>query len=168
MEHTGCEPFVHSITIASACNAVYRSLFLKPNEIAIIPHHGYIHDNQSGIGHCWLQWEAQRRKVHIQHAFNGGELKVCGLKIDGVDDNRVLYQMHGYFWHGHDKCFSDRSCINPVNGMSMEDLYQRTMQHSKRLRSNGYTLVEKWECEFRQDIKDKPELKQLYSEYKPY
>ena len=166
LQHTGCEPFVSSITIASACNEVYRSLFLKPKEIAIIPQHGYVHDNQSGIGHCWLEWEARHRQVRIQHAFNGGELTRCGIKIDGVDDNGVLYQFHGCFWHGH--CFKDRDCINPVNGMSMNDLYQRTLQRSDRLRSNGYTLVEKFECEFREEIKQNPELKEIFDAYQPY
>ena len=95
LEHTGCEPFLNAITIASACNEVYRSLFLKPNEIAIIPQHGYVTDNQSAIAHCWLEWESQQSHVHIQHAFNGGELRRCGIKIDGVDENGVLYQFHG-------------------------------------------------------------------------
>ena len=167
LEHTGCEPFLSAITIASACNQVYWSLFLKPNEIAIIPQHGYVQDNQSGIGHCWLEWEARNRQVHIQHAFNGGELTRCGLKIDGVDEHGVLYQLHGCFWHGH-TCYTDRDCINPVNGISMDDLYQRTMQHSERLRSNGYTLIEKWECEFREEIKHNPVLAEIYESFQPY
>ena len=168
LEHTGCEPFVSAITIASACNQVYRSLFLKTDEIAIIPQHGYIHDNQSGIGHCWLQWEASRRQVHIQHAFNGGELTRCGIKVDGIDEHGVLYQFSGCFWHGCLSCFKDRDCINPVNGLSMNDLYQRTMHQSDRLKSKGYTLVEKRECEFREEIKQNPALKEVFEAYQPY
>ena len=95
LEHTKCEPFLSAVTIASACNEVYRSLFLQPEEVAIIPTHGYVKDNQSAIAHAWLEWEAKQRKVTIQHAFNGGELRRGGVKIDGVDEHGVLYQFHG-------------------------------------------------------------------------
>jgi hypothetical protein len=35
------EVFLQSVTIASACNKVLRSLFLKPNTIGLIPKGGY-------------------------------------------------------------------------------------------------------------------------------
>lgn len=169
LEHTkGCEPFLNSITIASACNQVYRSLFLKPEEIAIIPQQGYFPDNQSAIAACWLESESQRRNVNIRHAFNGGEVTRCGLKVDGVDERGNIFQFNGCFWHGHDKCYEDRNTINPVNGMSMHDLYQRTLAHTRRLINAGYTVIEKWECEFRKEMKEDPELREAYIKYKPY
>ena len=40
------EPFTSSITIASACNLVYLTLFLKPEQIAIISPHGCAPDQK--------------------------------------------------------------------------------------------------------------------------
>ena len=37
----GLDPFLHSFTIAAACNKVYRHRFLKPNTIGIVPPGGY-------------------------------------------------------------------------------------------------------------------------------
>ena len=37
----GIDPFEKCITIASACNLVFRSLFLEHENIGIIPPHGY-------------------------------------------------------------------------------------------------------------------------------
>ena len=35
------DPFGHCITIASLCNLIFRTMFLKKESIAIIPHVGY-------------------------------------------------------------------------------------------------------------------------------
>ena len=167
LKHTQCEPFLKAITIASACNQVYRSLFLKNKEIGIIPHHGYVKDNQSAIAHCWLEFESYRNQVAIQHAFNGGELMRCGIKVDGVDERGVIYQFHGCFWHGCIQCYPKRDCFNPVNGMTMDDLYQRTLNHSERLRRR-YTVIEMWECEFKKSIKENPNLEEMYASFIPF
>jgi len=41
MEKTTVDPFERSLTIASACNIVFRKLFLKKNMIGIVPKHNY-------------------------------------------------------------------------------------------------------------------------------
>lgn len=38
---TGIDPYAVSITIASACNYVFRKLFLKPHTIGLMPPGGY-------------------------------------------------------------------------------------------------------------------------------
>ena len=38
---TGIDPITEAITIASACNRVYRTHFLEPNVIGLIPPGGY-------------------------------------------------------------------------------------------------------------------------------
>lgn len=50
LEQCNVDPFMESVTIASACNLVFRRNFLKPNTIGIIPKKGYrLVDNQSAI-----------------------------------------------------------------------------------------------------------------------
>ena len=170
LEHTqDIEPFTTSVTIASACNKVYRSLYLKPEEIAVIPTHGYNYDKQSVIALCWMDWMAQQNQVHIRHAFNGGEVVLNGHKCDGFDEqNDVIYQFHGCFFHGCEKDYPNRSTVNPVNGQTMEDLRQQTRLVTKRLRANNHTVIEKWECDFKADILSNPDLQQFYESYKPY
>lgn len=40
-DEEGIDPFAHCITIASACNLVFRNLFLEEQSIGIIPPQGY-------------------------------------------------------------------------------------------------------------------------------
>ena len=91
MEHTDIDPFHKSFTIASACNRVYRTLFLKDHQIGIIPPQGYSRDNQSTIALVWLDWMAKRQGVNMRHAYNGGEAVIAGLKVHSCNTvNSVL------------------------------------------------------------------------------
>ena len=168
MQHaSNIDPFQDSITIASACNRVYRHLFLKEEEIAVIPAHGYSSGNQSVIAGCWLSYLCKSEGVHIQHKFNGGEVRVEGRLVDGLGEN-VVYQFHGCFWHGCPICYPQRTTVNCVNGCRMSELYERTRVFTARLKEKGYRVIEKWECEFRNDIKNDVELNDFYQLYKPY
>ena len=89
----GVEPFVNAVTIASACNRVYRTRFLEPEQIAVIPPNGYSNDNQSVIALCWLDWLARTQNLTIQHAFQGGEAVVDGKKVDGLDQHGTVYEV---------------------------------------------------------------------------
>lgn len=60
-------PYTEAVTIASACNRVFRRNFLKHNTVGIIPWNGYrLCDNQSRIGLQWLVWqEFIRGRSHL-------------------------------------------------------------------------------------------------------
>ena len=77
----GIEPFASTITIASACNLVYRSLFLQEEQIALIPPQGYYMGKQSSIALTWLTMEADRTAMSIRHAGNEGELLIEGYRV---------------------------------------------------------------------------------------
>ena len=169
MENTNnMEPFTTSITIASACNNVYRTLFLQDEEIAIIPSHGYNPDKQSVIAMCWLHWMEQTLNVKIKNAFSGGESILGGIKVDGLDTEGTIYQFQGCFWHGCERCYENQNTINPVNGQTMRDLRQKTRRTTERLRDRGYTVLEQWECDFRKEIKENEALGDFFAEYEPY
>ena len=54
-------PFEHCITIASLCNLIFRTMFLKKETIAIIPHVGYRKKaNQSVVAYCWLSCHTKK------------------------------------------------------------------------------------------------------------
>jgi hypothetical protein len=80
----GIDPFAKCITIASACNLVFRSLFLEHESIGIIPPHGYRPEaKQSTIAYQWLSYLAHRDNINIQHGRNKGEMQIGRYKVDG-------------------------------------------------------------------------------------
>ena len=130
---TSLEPFSNCITIASACNLVFRHNFLKEDRIAIIPPQGYHpNDKYSIIALKWLELIKAETGAHIKHARNGGEQRLSvgstTVKVDGWDlDRRIAYEFHGCFFHGCMDCY-ERSTINPLTGLTMQELYENTME----------------------------------------
>jgi hypothetical protein len=75
--HGGIDPFQKCITIASACNLVFRTKFLPPDTIGIIPAQGYRHEEKHSIKAMqWIKYLSTTEGVHIQHARNGGEKEI--------------------------------------------------------------------------------------------
>ena len=110
---TDIDPFKSCLTIASACNLVFRTNFLKENSTAILPSHGY-HPKikQSNMALKWLSYIAEKDDIHIQHKRNGGEKSVGRYSLDGYDEEtNTAYEFHGCFWHG-------KFCLNKVNQVS--------------------------------------------------
>lgn len=53
------DPFVESVTIASACNKFYRMHHMPIDRIGVVPHGGYRKgERQSIIALKWLKWIA--------------------------------------------------------------------------------------------------------------
>ena len=159
----GVDPFRKCITIASACNLVFRRNFLKHDTIGIIPAHGYRPiEKHSSKALAWIKYYAHVHKVEVQHARNGGERRVDNYKLDGyyetVAGERVALEFEGCLWHGCPKCYS-KDTINPVNGLTMAELYQQTLDKLKYLHSKGYMVVTKWECQFEDDMKTSEDIK---------
>ena len=126
---TTIDPFMDGITIASVCNLVYRTLFLKKDTIGIIPRNNYCRKgNQSSLGLGYLQWlSAERGYDDLAHIGNCGEAMICGSPVDGYSPSRnLVIQVHGCFWHACSKCYPDGKQVNPVNGSQMKELRERT------------------------------------------
>ena len=98
MEHTdNIDHFNKSFTIASACNKVYRTMFLQPNQIGIITPQGYGTNNQSTIVLCCLDWITKQEGCNIQHTFNSWEQRFKGVKVDGLAEDGTVFEFHGCF-----------------------------------------------------------------------
>ncbi|MCP4474189.1 MAG: hypothetical protein GY821_06410 [Gammaproteobacteria bacterium] len=83
-EMTGVDCFAVGTTIASVCMHVYRKLFLKHDQIALVPYKGYRRkEQQSIIAVKWLKWIVHKEGHEIRHALNGGEIRVGNHKLDG-------------------------------------------------------------------------------------
>lgn len=153
--YKGIDPFKHSVTLASACNLVYRSLFLQNATIALIPPQGYHpKKNYSKKALQWLHYESVKRGCHIQHAINGGEVKIGGHYVDGwCEETKTVFMYQGCRFHGC-PCQGKNKCS--VTQKSMASLYQQTLRTMHDLTTiPGITVVEMWEHEFDKMIANK-------------
>jgi hypothetical protein len=82
----------------------------------------------------WIKYISITEGIRIQHARNGGEKEIGPYKVDGYYENENVQQcvleFNGKFWHRCLHCYN-ASTVNPVNGMTMRDLYQRTMEKNR-------------------------------------
>ena len=92
----------------------------------------------------WWRKEDRRERVDGYHECENGV--------------KTVFEYHGCFWHGCIKCFS-RHTVNPVNQMTMADLYQRTLEKKHYLESLGFTYISIWKCEFDREILDNLDVK---------
>ena len=146
------DPFQY-ITLPSLCMAIFRSKYLKPFTIGV-----FDPDFKDQYSKSSIAWLKSFENENIQHALNGGEVKICGDKVDGFDkETNTVYQYHGCFWHGCPRCYSEDT-VNNVKRKKMEDLYEMTKERSNQLRNGNYNLVETWECVWKKSS--------LYKDYK--
>jgi hypothetical protein len=143
-------------TIAAKTMLFFRYRFLKENMIGVIPQNGYQgFRNQSHEGMVWLLLQEHENYPGLQHARSAhGEHVVCGFPVDGfhAPSNTVL-QFHGCFYHGCRNCYTNGMFTNNVNGESFETLRTQTLRRTQKLRQSGYTVIEKWSCQFSEDEK---------------
>ena len=167
--NVGFNPMVHCVTIASACNLYWRREHLEPDCIAVEPLQGWrgAQVNQSKAAFQWLYFrESQIPKDgacpdRIRHARNGGEQRVMAggdsYFVDGFDPmTNTVYEFHGCLWHGCRRCYPrERDIKTSVNAdRTLNEVYTATCVKMQTLRSEGYTVVEMWECEWRQLLGD--------------
>jgi hypothetical protein len=96
--HRDIDPFQECITIASVCNLVFRTKFLRPDTIGIIPAQGYRQEEKHSIKAMqWIKYLSTTEGVHIQHARNGGERKL-DLNLCLIT-SRIEYSLH---WHAYE------------------------------------------------------------------
>ena len=104
---------------------------------------------------------ANKEGIYIRHAVNEGEKVIGPYKVDGyyeTSNEKVVLEFHGDYWHGNPKCYAANT-MNKVAGITMGDLYQRTIEKRKFIESLGFTYVEMWETDFDKEVKNDAEMK---------
>ena len=171
---TSVDPFRH-ITIASACNQVYRKLDMPEETIAVIPSEGYA--NRNNPSHCATEWLCRLQRSYpenpIRHSRNGREIEVVvagghRYQLDGVfidhrnpkdfDKNRRALEFAGCYIHGCSNCFN-HSVRHPQRDKSMGELHDDFKRRNARLVDKGWHITVMWECEWRKLKKEKPEIR---------
>ncbi|KAG5863026.1 hypothetical protein JTB14_010428 [Gonioctena quinquepunctata] len=139
-------PFMEATTIASACNKVYRRNFLKRNTIGIIPKRGYRwRDNQSRIAIQWMVWEEHQRRIDIQHAAKGQEVRIAGVKVDGYyQGTNQVFEFEGCYYHGCPHCSAHRrdTPLKEEPSETMNLRYEATTAKKDILKSLGYDGID--------------------------
>ena len=161
IKHGGIDPFLEAITIADACNKVWRSSYLAEGQIAIISSKDSSKRRFSIKGIRWIQSVANENNIFIQHAKNGGEYEIGPYSVDGFHkESNTVYEFHGDLYHGCPVCYPNRLQTNPFNGETMQSLFEKTMNRIAYIKQKGYNVHVMWEHEFDAKLKDK--------EYKKY
>lgn len=95
------------------------------------------------------------RYIHrVEHAGNVGERRLrhgsANFLVDGYDpDTNTVYEFHGCFDHGCPKCNPNRQQKHlKHNGLTIQEVYEKTLDKTEKLRALGYCVVEKWSCEW--------------------
>ena len=129
-------------------------------------------NNKTGCPHCnkrkyskaeieWLEFVMKTEGILIQHAQNGGQVKICGRKVDGhCKETNSVYQFHGDYWHGNPARF-DQNKIHPKykeKGLTYGDRYEETLIKDQELRDKGYNVIIMWESEWKEIKKNLKKL----------
>ena len=100
---TDIDPFNKALTIASYCQEVYRTNFLKKDTIAVFNNDRQWKIKQSNVAVTWLSYISEKEDLYIQHVRNGGEKRVEFYSLDGYcEETNTAYEFQGCFWHGKD------------------------------------------------------------------
>ena len=98
--------------------------------------------------------------MYIQHGRNVGERREGPYFLDGCcEETRTAYEFHGCFYHGCPKCFP-ADTHNPVSGLTMHELHERTQVKTMFLKQRGWQVVEMWECVLRELLQRDAEAKE--------
>ena len=102
-KETDIDPFNKALTIASYCQEVYRTNFLKKDTIAVFNNDRQLKIKQSNVAVKWLSYISEKEDLYIQHVRNSGEKRVEGYSLDGYcEETNTAYEFQGCFWHGKD------------------------------------------------------------------
>ena len=169
-QEAGFNPLTQCITITSNCHYFWRNFQMQPKTIAVEPVHGWggLKVNQSKIGLQWLYLEDLKLGGNrIKHRRNGGEqvLQIKGgrVKVDGYDLlTKTVFEFQGCEYHGCKKCKPNGRHVKTFHhpDRKVEELYQATQRKTELLKQAGYNVVEKWECDFRKELKQNEALQE--------
>ena len=172
-ELTGVNPIIQAVTIANKALLVWRKNHLEPDLVALEPRNGWCKHqvNQSQEAIEWLEYKDSKvggmeRIQHVRNSRNG-EVKVLtpaqAYFVDGYHEaSRTVYEFHGC-----KRCFKEKRDVtrNCHPDRTVDQVYEATQRKTLMLRQAGYTVIEKWECEYKEDKKTNVELQEFLKTY---
>ena len=80
--------------------------------------------------------------------------------MGGTLIGELLLNFMDFFFHGCLDCY-ERRTINPLTGVTMQKLYENTMEKKQKLIAAGYGYEAMWECKFRKRLKEDEEAQEF-------
>ena len=100
-DETDIDPFNKALTIASYCQEVYLTNFLKKDTIAVFNNHRQLKTKQSNDAVMWLSYISEKEDLYIKHVRNGGEKRFQRYSLDGYcEETHTAYEYQGCYFHG--------------------------------------------------------------------
>ena len=101
--------------------------------------------------------------TYVQHAGNEGECKIPETRftVDGYhEDSNTVFEFHGCFWHGCERCFPSRHERHPrLLDRTMYDVREKTRQRIQKIKDKRFIVQEMWECEWDDMKQNNPDIK---------
>lgn len=109
----------------------------------------------------WLEYVECKERIRIRHQLNNTEKRIGDhrLPVDGFNaQTQTVFQLHGCYWHGHDYALNRGKEFNEKRKKPMAEIREETRANTQYIRSKGHSVVEMWECEWREMKKTDREL----------
>ena len=134
-----------------------------------VPLEGYRSQRNHSISSMgWLMHIENTEGITLRHAWHPlGEkhLKDARVWADGFHkETNTVYSYFGCYIHAHLQCHDNKFAKTSKNrklNKSMGDIAMETKRWQKRVVQCGYKLVSIYECEWKQQIKADPLIKEL-------
>ena len=134
------------LTLPQAVMEVFKTKYLLPNTIPIIPRDGYDRKRkQSYISNAWLDFIQTKRNFNILREF-----KILNFTTDGfIPETKEIFEFYGCYYHGCIRCYPSmrHKTFNQISGNSMQELYEKTKSREDILQKNGFNITKIWGCE---------------------
>ena len=163
-EASDFDPMEKCLTIASACNRYWKKVRILPKTVAVQPFNGWkgAQTRQSVVARQWLDFTNHQLRGGdagaadvVRHAFNGGEVRIAGMLVDGIDvERRTAYEFNGCFFHGCLSCFPHQRHITTSRrrgDRTFQECYEATVAKKKRLEDEGWRVITMWECRWKSE-----------------
>ncbi|KAL5019000.1 hypothetical protein ScPMuIL_004722, partial [Solemya velum] len=116
----------------------------------------------------WMDYLSHTRGVCIQHYLNSGKEKRVGkFPVDGwIAHTNTILQFQGCYWHGH-SCDITANVKDQKWLDTRQEKFDKTVKTTEYLQSQGYEVVEMWECQFQRFKRDNPAIYDFIRKRRP-
>ena len=70
-----------------------------------------------------------------------------------------------FLYTGCPECYPNRETVNPVNGKTMQQLFDDTFEKVCRLKDEGFEVKEQKECELLKEMEHDEEMRRYFEEH---
>jgi len=112
------------------------------------------HINGRGCPSCSKMFPIMENKWLDSLSIDKRQYRIENFKVDGYDPKtKTIYEFYGDFWHGNPVKFNQND-VNIITKTTFGDLYKKTIDRERYLKSLGYNIVSIWESEYKKYIEN--------------